>query len=279
MILSENRKRQLIIFTSYAWAIGLSIYSILSIFSSEKTVSIWGAISLFYFIYKFSVQEVGTARISVLSILLLLFGFFAISAALAEIIVNGNLSFTALIPIGLLHLFLGIWAYQNKKDHNYLNPFNISGKVSNFNIINYDGVRALAKRVQNGEVTALTSNDYDEVTRSATIQLLSEKTLSEIIRKIKLLDRLTDKDYIVNHLKETVNELDAECYYQLYPLIKERMLYVEFFYGNDEVLAHTVRSSLKELLPNSALENMEQAYFENNPCAANHLVISTKIKI
>ena len=113
MPLKNSTKNSAAMLLGIFWSVGISIFAVYS-FVAHQTyfASIAFPIAVIHSTYKFHGQIRGESRVSPLSFLLFMGGFYLVIAGL----IFQPLSYYVgpiLLLIGALHFVIGYWAYQN----------------------------------------------------------------------------------------------------------------------------------------------------------------------
>jgi len=189
------------------------------------------------------------------------------------------LSYKKIIPIlitapivisGIFHWIISYWTYQNL-------PWNLPDEKSrlsqtdlNYEITNFQKVGEVVSQVNDGDWDVLSSGIYKIEVTDAAIQALSEKALKSTVERLQLLSGLPQgkrKAHRLLYLKEMIDELDSSSMHQIYPLLADDEKYLAFFYDGDHDLKDFVIGLTNNLNGQLAAKNLEEAYFENMPCA------------
>ena len=274
MKIDANLKFGITVASSYLWAVGILCLPFFSlIFEFDGTRSIWPGIVFFYLAYKHSTKIRGEPGLSILSFWYFFVAILASLLAIVELFENGNYIYLLLLAVGVLHFYLSIWTYQNAVVKSPRFP----GKdqtVTNYEIINFDKVRELISRVDNGDMAALTSGEYLNEISDAAIQAMSEKILLETVQKCVVTEKLAEvnnpedeTNYATELFRHLINQLDNDSRYQLYPLLAEDENYFEYFFSNNGHLRLTIINSIVEIDSDLTAENLKNDYFQYTPCA------------
>lgn len=280
MIKDARIKNNTAISLGYIWAVGLLLFSVYSVFSEGKVVSIWVSAAAFYLTYKYSVQTRGTQRFSLLAILFVFIGGLILFAAVGELIFNGKLYYLTLVPLGALHILIGFWAYQNLEENTLNRLTSTNQRDADYEVINFVLVRELVSKLKGNNFSILTSGEYKTEITDAAIQVISEQTLLRSTKAIQMLKQNPDKsqkNLEEKYLRELVDQLDQEAIYQLYPLSSNNETYLDFFYFGDFELRQKVQNALLKIDPKINPSDLEEDYFNNNLCAKHWPIISKYI--
>lgn len=282
MRLNAAIKNNSVTIVAFIWGFGLIFMPFLRLISDFSTVkSIWPGIIILYLAFKQNKKLRGEAKVSLLSIFYFLIGFLCLATGAAEVLGNNNYIYASLILVGVGHFYLGRWAYQNLDETQDIDLLpGLSQTEFNYEVINFDKVGELLKKVNAGNINALTSGEYKHEISDAVIQAVSEQTLRRTMQKVSLLFTTLDKNknsLIEQHFKELLAELDESSKHQIYPLLVSNEDYLNYFYDGNLKLQTKVVETLKSIDPNLTTENLEKTYLENNQCAKYWPVVSKYI--
>ena len=240
MIISAKNKNNLVVLSAFGWGLFfLYMFDSLSFvspagFTDKKTVLLFAApFVLFGLGYHHWTKQRGQESFSILTGFLAFIGI--ISAWFGIGLVTDKTYYTKLIDIlpivvGVIHLVLAYWCYQNEEDEN----------ISSSDL-NFQEVLILYKEISGGKLSNFQNAKYGSLVSDAALQAVKENQLNVIANSINLNVKLEEKlgdhkavlGLIMDKLSEAYVELDIESKYELFPLFINKSGGVTSHYFHD----------------------------------------------
>jgi hypothetical protein len=279
MIISAKNKNNLVVLSAFGWGlfflcllISLNFVSPAE-FTVKKTVIFFAAPFLFFgFGYHHWTKQRGQESFSILTWLLASVGiggtWFGIS------LVTDKTHSTELIDIlpivvGVIHLVLAYWCYQNEEDEKVISSD-----------LNFQEILILYKEISAGKLSNFQNAKYGSSVSDAALQAVKENQLNVIANSINLNVKLEEKlgdhkavlGLIMDKLSEAYVELDIESKYELFPLFINKSEGDTSHYFHDTDIQKWALNSYEVLLKKDKLnlQNMENEYFSNTPLAKDY---------
>jgi hypothetical protein len=279
MIISAKNKNNLVVLYAFGWGV-FSLYMLFSLnFVSpaggraKDTIIFFAAPFVFIGLgYHHWTKQRGPKSHSLLTWFLALSGIMAAWVGI-ELVTDKtyNIKLINILPIvvGVIHLVLAYWCYQNEEDENVISSD-----------INFQEVLILYKEISAGKLSNFQNAKYGSLVSDAALQAVKENQLNVIANSINLNVKLEEKlgdhkavlGLIMDSLSEAYVELDIESKYELFPLFINKSGGVTSHYFHDTDIQKWALNSYEVLLKKDKLnlQNMENEYFSNTPLAKDH---------
>ena len=274
MQIKANNKQNLVIGFGYLWAIAIIALPFISMVFDTRSPNIWAGVAFFYFTYKHSTKPYNEKSFSLLTFWYFFVAISCLAVGFLETFVNANFIYSLLIPVSVVHFFLGKWSYVIPIEEEVLRP-GLNQKRIDYQVINFDLTRELISKIKSGNTNVLVSGEYKREVCDAATQAMSEEILMNTLNRLRTLSSAEkNKRQIMEILKQTIDQFGDGAEFQLYPLWADRASYKEYFYKEDMELRQLVMDALDKIDGGIRSEEHKKMYFRNNPCAAIWPIIS-----
>jgi len=245
--------------------------------------TILGPLVIIYFIFNHHTKPKDKKQVSVLAL-----GFWGVGGMLVASAINvffntDYVDFFILVVAfiaGIIHLILGYWTYENLGWAGRNSTLKSKQSNIDYEVSNFSQVGKVVSKVNAGDWSVLTSDEYRTEVIDAAKQAISENVLKSVTNKLQLLSTLQKskkEKAFKEHLIEVINELDDNTVNQIYPLIADKKEYLDYFYKGDQKLKDLIVKIILDIDQELIPQKLEKAYKTENPCSKFWPVISSKI--
>ena len=245
--------------------------------------TIIGPLIFIYLIFNHHTKPKDKKKLSALA-----FGFWGMGGFLVVVVIDILFSldyedfFILVVAFiaGIIHLILGFWTYENLAWDGRNSTIKPKQSNVDYEVINFSQVGEVVSKVNEGDWSVFTSDEYRTEVIDAAKQAVSENVLKSVTNKLQLLSTLQKskrEKAIKKYLTEVINELDDNTVNQIYPLIADKEEYLDYFYKGDQKFKDLVVKTILDINQDLTSQKLEKAYNSENPCSEYWPVISSKI--